>query len=287
MDWMSSLILALGIEQRRQQKQAERLADETGLHCREISAASAEVSSVLEDLFLGCGLSVEETALTDAQELIPLYPFAVVLSVQGHIGKAQEDFLRDHLARSEVRYNLHQFLVLAIERGGLYPEWDRLTALGHEQCGEVWHTMIEAICRLRRPEAMQRIVDAFGAILYHFHFLDDPSDTPIKLCYDRIISSLNAYAESDQQQPYLHAVMLLQMELAAFCGGEASDYEPCSEKTAIDMEGAVGDCFWVCKHGEPSFHRRFAVRRCAAPGKQPDLIWELHFSAPPTVFFSE
>lgn len=287
MDWITSLAAAMGITLRQQKQQEQRLADELGEHCLKIEQAAAGLSSVLKEVFTGCGLSMDAAALSDAEELIPLYPFAEVLSAQGFIGEAQEEFLRAFLVRSGSRYNLHQFVTLAVERGEPYSEWCAQTLLGPERCGKVWHTLIEAICRMRCPDTMQRVVDGLGAVLYRFWFLSDPSAALAKPCYDRIINSLNEHAERDQRQPYLHAVMLLQMELAARCGGTAQEYEPVLKGEPVDMDGVPGYRFFVCRHGEPAFRRWFAVRLCRAPGKQPDLIWELPPCAPPTVFFSE
>lgn len=287
MDWITSLLVALGIERRREQKKEEHFAAEMEENTNKVSLALSELSSVLDDLFINCGLSLGDDKISSAQDLIPLYPMAEVLSAQGYVSAAQENFLRIYLIGSASRYNLHQFVTLAVERGEGYREWYNMTALEYERCGEVWHTLIEAICRLRRPEVMQSVVDAIGKILYHFHFLEEPTIDLMKLRYGHIINSLNIHAERDQRQPYLHAVMLLQTELAAAYGGVAQDYEPVPEDEPLDMDGVQGYCFWVHKSDVPSFHHRFAVRECSEPGKQPDLIWELHHTEPPTVFFSE
>lgn len=287
MDWMSSLMLALGIEKRKQEKEQRRRESELIEHRRLILSAASEINCLFGGTFIDYFAAMEDGALDSAQELIPLFPIAEILSMQGYVGTEQQIFLRDYLNASQTRYNLHQFVTAAVERRGVYAEWCTLTSLDPDHCGQVWHTLIEAICRLRRPELIQEIVDALGAILYHFYFLDNADMEPAKICYTRIIEGINFHAERDQKLPYLHAVMLLQMELSTIEGGLAQDYEPILEDESLDMDGVKGYCFWVKKTGEPGFHRRFAVRECFDPGKQPDLIWELHHNTPHTVFFSE
>lgn len=287
MDLFTSIAIALGIESRRQKKEEDRRTSELAFHQKEIKSALIDLNSIFDDLFEACSLSMKEDDLSSAEELIPLYPMAEILSLQGDIGREQAVFLRDYLNAVQSRYNLDQFTTAAIRRCGIYPEWKSLTALEEENCGQVWHTLIEAICRLRRPASMQSVIDALGAILYHFWLLDNSDMEQPKVRYGQIIERLNFHAARDQQLPYLHAVMVLQMELAAICGGTAVEYDPALDAQSIDMDGRPGDCFWVRKREDHKFYRRFAVRQCKAPGRDPDLIWELLPSGKHTVFFTE
>ena len=287
MDLFTSLAIAFGIESRRQKKAEDRRSAQLTSHRKEIQNALAGLTSILDDLFSNCALSMKMDDLSAAQELIPLYPMAEILSLQGGVGPEQTAFLRDYLNAVQSRYNLDQFTTAAVRRLGIYPEWRSFTALERESCGLVWHTLIEAICRLRRPELMQSVIDALGAVLYHFWFLENSGMEQARVRYDQIIERLNIHAERDQKSPYLHAVMVLQMELAAIRGGTAGEYDPIPEEGSADMDGVSGFCFCVRKLNDRKFHGRFAVRRCQIPGKEPDLIWELFPDGGHAVFFSE
>lgn len=104
-------------------------------------------------------------------ELLPLYPIVSMLSAQGHIGPCQQAWLRSYLA-----YNLYQLEQLAVRREGCWEEWQNLAALGDtpEHCGEIWHTLLELLRQVRRPDLLQPITDAPGTVMYQFHYLDPP-----------------------------------------------------------------------------------------------------------------
>ena len=113
---------------------------------------------------------IDEEKSNTLKELVPMFPIAEILSLQGCIGPTQEKFLRDYINIHQSRYNLKQFLTAAIEREGRYPEWNALCGLDETHCGQIWHTLIEILCRLHDPEKFQQVCDHLGSILYHFWF---------------------------------------------------------------------------------------------------------------------
>ncbi len=135
---------------------------------------------------------------------------------------------------------------------------------------------------------MQQVVDQLGKILYHFWLLEHPDIDQAQIRYQSIISNLNFHAERYQKQPYLHAVMLLQMKLAESLGGQAADYVPCLLSDAdYSMDGVPGMKFCVRKKEDYSFHKFYAVRSVENLDDL-DLIWELPSEdGAPVVFYAE
>lgn len=274
MDWWTSLF-AIGMHERKQRKEQKKRNEKIAVHRAELIDGIFKLEEVLNDLYYTNTLAMEQEDLDDLQELAPLLPMAEILSLQGYIGAEQQCFLRDHLNLKRPRYNLGQFTDIAIKRAEGYSQWYELAELDNGHCGRIWHTLIEEICRQRVPEVMQQVVDHVGAILYHFWFLENEDMTPAQLRYQNFISSINIFAESDQQEPYLHAVMLLQNEMANRYGGTAKDYTPwLDEDEVCDMDGKEGYKFSVHKTGDYGFIHFCAVRKREKRG-DPDLIWEL------------
>lgn len=123
-------------------------------------------------------------------ELLPLYPLVSILSARGHIGPCQQAWLRGYLVDS--RYNLYQLEQLAVRREGCWEEWRHLAVLGDapEHCGEIWHTLLELLRQVRRPNLLQPITNALGTVMYRFHYLDHPADSALlESCFRRMIKS--------------------------------------------------------------------------------------------------
>ena len=254
----------------------------------EITNAVFELDSLLSNLAFPTMLAMEQKDLDDLEELAPLFPISEILSMQGYIGPEQQLFLQDYINLESPRFNLRQFTKAVIEREGVYPEWYALAGLDLTGCGQIWHTLIELICRRRVPEVMQQAVDLLGKILYSFWFLECADMQPAQTCYQNMISRLNLHAERDQKNPYLHAVMLLQNELSKKYGGMESDFIPMLDSdSACDMNGRAGFHFSVHRKDDTSFIHFYAVRRQDFPGEA-DLIWELPAGGDtPMIFFSE
>lgn len=96
------------------------------------------------------------------------------------------------------------------------------------------------------------------------------------------------YAASDQELPYLHAVMFLQRVLSEKYGGELTDYLPkLSSDQPYPMEGTEGFLFTVQRKDDFDFCGSFAVRKTDEPHGC-DLVWELPpKGGSPIVLFSE
>lgn len=288
MDWFSSLALAFGLEARRQKKEQQKQADTISAYRSGLSDAIFELSSLLSDLSFLSMLAMEQEDLNDLEELAPLFPISEILSMQGYIGAEQQLFLQDYINLKSPRFNLRQFTKAVINREGIYPEWYALAGLDLTYCGQIWHTLIELICRQRAPEVMQQTINLFGKILYYFTFLECTNMAPAQIRYQNIISSLNIHAERDQKNPYLHAVMLLQRELAKKYGGTESDFIPWLDSDSLyDMNGRAGFNFSAHRKDDTSFIHFYAVRKQDTPS-EPDLIWELPAGGGvPITFFSE
>lgn len=288
-DWMTSLALAFSFAERRRKKERQKREEEITSHWNEIANAAFYLGLLLNELCFSQSYAIDERRSNDLRELLPLFPMAEILSLQGCAGPAQEQFLQNYINAHQSRYNLKQFLTAAIDREGVYPEWNRLCGLSETNCGEVWHTFIEIICRLRTPEKFQDAIDHLGEILYHFWFLDHSDMDPARICYQNIISNLNAYAASDQELPYLHAVMFLQRVLSEKYGGELADYFPkLSSDQSYPMDGTEGYLFEVQRKNDFDFYYgSFAVRKTDEPHDR-DLVWEIPAKGePPIVLFSE
>ena len=111
---------------------------------------------------------------------------------------------------------------------------------------------------------------------------------PARIRFQNIVSNLNTYAASDQEQPYLHAVMFLQRVLSEKYGGELADYYP---KLASDepylMDGTEGFLFSAQRKDDFDFTGSYAVRKTEEPHNC-DLVWELPPNGgEPIVLFSE
>lgn len=288
MDWLIPLGLGLMMAEKSQKKEEERHFEQIS-DCRsEIFHGIDELNDILLDLADSCLLSIEQNDLDNMKELAPLFPLEEVLSLQGYIGTEQRLFLRDYFNLTRPRYNVGQFTELATKRVGDYGDWRRLSGLEGMYCGQIWHTMIELVCRRRTPDTMQQVVDALGKILYYFWFLENGEMVPAKIRYTNIISDLNIHAAEYQKTPYLRAVMLLQVKLAEKYGGDVTDYEPCldSDQTC-DMDGKENLCFWV-RGKDPSYFVHFYAVRVIKSPEDLDLIWELPAGGgAPEVFFAE
>lgn len=270
---------------------AEMMEDERKdgtLACREtILSAVDNLQSLIRQLGEPQRSAISLSTLDLLLELAPLYPMSEVLYLQGYAGKKQEDFLQRYFMKHLPRYSLRQFLQFSIEREGPYEEWYSYCGLDADHCGRIWHTLIELVCRQRDTGKLQTVIDQLGAILYQFSFLEDRETDAEHTCYQQIIRFINQYGTSDQQTPYLHAVMLLQVILAKKLGGQPIAYIPIlvwDEKP--DMDGGEGLCFQVKKRNTPHFLRRYAVRTLKTPD-DPDLIWELPDHGDPVVILNE
>lgn len=295
---MAMLSLALfmrAIRQDREQRirdQEQQSSEERAKFVRErraaLDGAICEMCGFLSDLYEPHALGVAREAFEDLSELAPIAPIAGILCAQGSIGAAQSDYLTDYFNVHSSRYNLHQFTKAAVEREGVYARWHTLAALESTFCGQIWHTLIELICRSRDPQLMQKTVNMLGRILHHFSLLDQHDTASARICCGNMVSCLNTCAESDQQTPYLHAVMLLQSELAKKTGGAPQAFVPCAEEMpAFDMDGRTGAVFFVHRTDDLHFAARYAVRDRSTPDDA-DLIWQLPLDGGnPVVFFSE
>lgn len=280
-------------EEEHRQKLREELQQKlTGLLqecCDEIEAGVSQMTQLLSDLSAPCRLAFDPADLRAMEELMPLFPMAEVLSLQGEIGPEQQAFLRDYLNRHQPRYNLAQFTRAAIDREGVYDQWNALAGLSPTHCGQIWHTLIELLYRQQASDIGQGIVDCIGQIIQHFWLLESTDTDAAEVRYENINDNLNAYMDSDPDQPYLHTVLRLQLELAQAYGGEIADYIPCLVREATCSIPGESVLQYTVHRTTPldgvSFPRTYLVREIAAPG--PDKIWELSPDHQPTVFFSE
>lgn len=287
-------------EEKRQQKEAERRrkAEEERRQQREdllqqcrtmIEDNVTHLTQLLSELSTSCRLAFDPADLRAMEELMPLFPMAEVLSLQGEIGPEQQAFLRDYLNRHQPRYNLAQFTRAAIDREGVYDQWNALAGLSPTHCGQIWHTVIELVYRRWSPDVMQEIVDCISGILVPFWCMEFPSTDDEEILFGNIVDNLNSHSDSDQDQPHLHAVLLLQYELSQAYGGERPDYIPCLVREATCSVPGESVLQYTVHRTTPldgvSFPRTYLVREIAAPG--PDKIWELSPDHQPTVFFSE
>lgn len=211
-------------------------------------------------------------------ELLPLYPIVSVLSAQGHVGPLQQTWLQSYL--TDARFNPYQLEQLAVRREGRWEEWQRLAALGEylEKCGEIWHTLPELLCRTRRPDLLQPITDALGAVTFHFHCLDYPTDSGLpEACFHRMTESFNAVSDADgiQATPYFHTFMLLQNKLAEQCGGAPEDWCPVPEGEG-ETDGRPCLAYSVCKRQDLTFAGYFLVAKVSggSDSDDKDAIWK-------------
>lgn len=243
---------------------------------------SAALTSAITDLTLALiddaltavpGVSPER--YQDFRELVRLYPIVSVLSAQGQVGPLQRDWLRHYLVSE--RYNLYQLEQLAVRREGCWEEWERLASLEDrpEDCGEIWYTLLELLCRTRRPDLLQPIVDALGAVTFRFHYLDYPADDRLPdVCFHRMLDAINSISEAGgiQATPNFHTFMLLQNRLAEQCGGAPEDWCPVAEGEG-EAEGRPCLAYAVHKREDRSFAGHFLAAKVAGGSDKPDAIW--------------
>lgn len=96
--------------------------------------------------------------------------------------------------------------------------------------------------------------------------MEHPDIDPARIRFQNIVSNLNTYAASDQEQPYLHAVMFLQRVLSEKYGGELTDY--CPKLTSTEphlMDGTEGFLFRAQRKDDLDFTGSYAVRKTEEP----------------------
>lgn len=143
-----------------------------------------------------------------------------------------------------------------------------------ENCGEIWYTLLELLCRPRLPDLFQPIADALGAVTFHFHYLDYPADSGLpESCFHRMIEAFNAVSEADsiQATPYFHTFMLLQNRLAERFGGAPEDWCPVPEGEG-ETEGRPCLAYSVCKREDRSFAGHFLVAKVTGGSDDKDTI---------------
>lgn len=286
MDWITAFGLGIAIAERTQKTEAGKRAKQITRHRLALSDEIHTLETILCDLSSSCTMSMEQRDLTNLKELVPLFPLAEILSLQGYIGIEQEAYLQVFFATSTGRYSLDQFKKLAIERMGRDSEWNCLAELNGSFCGQIWQTLIELLCRQRTPELLQQMVNAIGTILYHFRFLENTETLFVQTRYQEIINALNFHANECQKTGYLHAVMLLQDKLSETNGGSATDFEPrLNSEEPLLINGETTLSFSV--YGKEHFLRFYAVRKIRSPDEF-DFIWELPAGGTsPEPFFAE
>lgn len=243
-----------------------------------LTNAMADLTLALTDGTLTAVPGVGPERYQTLYELLPLYPIVSVLSAQGHVGPLQREWLRGYL--TDARYNPYQLEQLAVRREGRWEEWQHLAALGNrpEDCGEIWYTPLELLCRTRRPNLLQPIADALCAVTFHFHYLDYPTDSDLpESCFHRMTEALNAVSGADgiQATPYFHTFMLLQNKLAEQYGGAPEDWCPVPGGEGI-MEGRPCLAYSVCKQEDLSFAGHFLVAKVSggSDSDDKDAIWK-------------
>lgn len=288
MDWMETLVLALGLTAHKQTRLHKQQQSRVFALQAELQGAVNELDRLLRELAHAQSLVMEEGKLRDLQELAFTLPVLEVLSAQGRLGPAQASFLRAYLPGASCRYNLHQLDQAGVQRKGAYAQWQALAGLDETVCGEIWHTLLELACRLRDPQRLQPVIDCLGNILYGFAALESSDVLSLEPRYQAIIAAFNRQGAADQKTAYLHGIMLLQMELAHQFGEPPEVFLPCRDKDADScIQGMQVLCFSVHHALHPEFLRFYAVRKIDAPS-DPDWIWELPAGGgEPVLFFSE
>ena len=254
-----------------------------------LTNAMADLTLALADDALTAVPGVGPERYQNLYELLPRYPLVSVLSAQGHVGPLQRQWLRGYL--TDVRYNPYQLEQLAVRREGRWEEWRRLAALGDcpEDCGEIWYTLLELLCRTRRPDLLQPIADALGAVTFHFHYLDYPTDGDLpEACFHRMLDDFNAVSGADgiQATPYFHTFMLLQNKLAEQCGGAPEDWCPVPECEG-DMEGRICLAYSVFKRQDLTSAGHFLVAKVSGGSDNMDAIWKQVETGEWEVFYQE
>ncbi len=117
--------------------EAEKRREGIFLHRSEITIGVINLRNLLTDLYLPVLLAFEPDDFDTLKELAPLFSMAEILSLQGDIGAKQRSYLQDHINNYQPRYNLGQFITAAVNREGIYPEWNDLTGLDEKHCGKI------------------------------------------------------------------------------------------------------------------------------------------------------
>ena len=266
--WFNSLLLALGLQMRREQK-AERTRQEFLRQRREeLIHAITALQEILATLILESGPIGLPTEIVESTKLVPLYAMGEVLSAQGAVLPEQEAVLKTFITQFNPVYNYAQYIQAVINRTGLYEQYWDILALEEDHCGTFWQTLFELIYRTRLLDAIQTIDNQLSLIVVNFAFLGDPEATIMEPICNRMLNHLNRNVNSCQQTPRIHALMLLQQVLLEQRNLKIEDHF-LLEDTDIVQDGRKFYVFTVHEKTSLAFCGKFAVRaiKCTADGR--------------------
>lgn len=213
MGWFESICLAFAWEQHKERKREKEEQDFLTERRKDLGAAISELSEITTNLIEICGpigLSVE---FIEEVKLAPFYAIGEVLSVQGKVYPEQETLLKIMLANINPVYNYAQFTEAAIHRTGVFKEYWNVVGVDKNTCGSLWLTLFELMYRSQKIDAFQSLGDQLHLIVINFALLGDRYATLHYPVCSRITECMNYHANSYQQTPYIHALMLLQKKL--------------------------------------------------------------------------
>lgn len=257
--WIYSYLFAAGREARKKEK--ERVKQEAFLREQRVQLRGmfVKLQDEIIELSDACGPIGIPQSFAQDMKLAPLFAIGQVLSVQGMIYPEQETELKLFLSNVVPAYNYAQFTQAVIHRTGVYSEYWETVGLDDRTFGSLWRTIFEMIYRSRRVEASQTLVDCLSFIVIHFSALGDSGVPYAKPICDRILSSMNRYANEYQQTPYIHGLLLLQQELLALSHLEIEEHF-FLRKDDLHKETRTFYVFDVYRKTDMEHCGRFAVR---------------------------
>lgn len=213
MEWLTALALAFSLESREQKKEDKKRRQFLESRRKDLGAAVSELTETISNLIMECGPIGLGPQFVEQVKLAPFYAIGEVLSAQGDIFPEQESCLKIMFANIDPIYNYAQFTEAAIHHTGVYQEYKTLAALENNECGSLWLTLFELIYRSRLTSVCQKLDDQLSLIVINFANLGIPDSPFAEIICNRILNNINYHIKAYQQTPYIHALMLLQVEL--------------------------------------------------------------------------
>jgi len=211
--WFTALALTFGLAYRKEQKEKENLQAFLDQRREDLCAASEELFETMDQLITACGpVSLPEDFVEDSK-LASLYVVGEVLSAQGQISPEQKSYLKIWICNLNPRFNYAQFERSAIQRTGVYEEFQKIVGLTEKTCGTFWLTLLEAVYRSRRLDLLQKFYDCLVKIVWNFSYLAGKAAPFAEAICKRMLANYEYWSNAYQQTPYIHALMLLQTKL--------------------------------------------------------------------------
>lgn len=211
--WFNSLAFVFGMEAHKQKKKRQEEKAFIEERRTDLCNAAEKLFDIIERLVTACGPVGLPKDFVEESKLLSLYAIGEVLSAQGKIVPEQEVYLKIWMANLNPMFNYAQFTQAAIHRTGVYERFQEIMGLTARTCGSFWKTLFETMYRSRLIDLFQEIGDCLTITVWNFSYLAGRTTLLAEPIGKRIRKDMEYWANTYQQTPYIHALMLLQVML--------------------------------------------------------------------------